>query len=64
MEQVFKTCRGAIVFDWDKFSGKSADTFQAALGSLSEDELDALTLYTQVIPHFVAEMTARNGRRV
>ena len=28
------------------------------------DKMDALALYTQIIPHFVAEMTARNGRRV
>lgn len=42
MEQVFKTCRVAIVFDWDKFSSKNTDAFQAALGSLSEDKLDAL----------------------
>lgn len=42
MEQVFKTCRVAIVFDWDKFNGKNTDAFQAALGSLPEDKLDAL----------------------
>ena len=42
MEQVFKTCRVAIDYDWDTFSSKNTDTFQAALGTLPEDKLDAL----------------------
>ena len=47
MEQVFKTCRGAIVYDWDKFSSNNTDAFQAALGALPEDKLDALdTVFT------------------
>ena len=37
MEQVFTTCRVAIVFDWDKFSCKNTDAFQVALGALPED---------------------------
>ncbi len=28
------------------------------------DTMDASALYTQILPHFVAEMTARNRRRV
>ena len=36
MEQVFTTCRVAIVYDWDTFNSKNTDTFQAALGTLPE----------------------------
>ena len=42
MEQVFATCRVAIVYDWDTFNSKNTDAFQAALGTLPEDKLDAL----------------------
>ena len=42
MEQVFKTCGVAIAYDWNTFNAKNTDAFQAALGNLPEDKLDAL----------------------
>lgn len=42
MEQVFKTCRVPIAYDWETFDEKNTDAFQAALGALPEDKLDSL----------------------